>query len=219
MPGAEVKPGLLAAALAAAISVAGPAAADDRAGDFDFYVLSLSWSPSWCEAEGEDDHPQCDGRRPYAFVLHGVWPQWERGFPAYCAGGPSGEPSRSDVARLLDIMPSPGLVRHQWRKHGTCSGLDAGDYVELLEDAYSLVAIPRDYRRLESPLMVSPREVERAFVAANPGLAADGIAVTCDSRRVREVRICLTDDLEFRPCPEIDRRGCSVPRVVMPPVR
>jgi ribonuclease T2 len=214
-----VRTAAFAAAVAAALLATGPAGADDEAGDFDFYVLSLSWSPSWCEAEGEYDHPQCDGRRPYAFVLHGVWPQWERGFPEYCRGGPDDEPTRSEVSRLLGIMPSPGLVRHQWRKHGRCSGLYAEDYIELMEDAYATVTIPREFRDLERPRVLSPGAVEDAFLSVNPGLEADGIAVTCDSRRLREVRVCLTRDLAFRPCPEIDRRGCRAASVVMPPVR
>jgi ribonuclease T2 len=207
-----------AAILAGLVSIPG-VAADDRAGDFDFYVVSLSWSPSYCEAEGGDRGMQCDGRRPFAFVLHGVWPQWERGFPEYCEGGPDDEPTRAEIDRLLDIMPAPGLIRHQWRKHGTCTGLYADDYIELMEDAYSVVTIPREFRGFDRPQMVSPRDVEAAFLTANPDLPPDGIAVTCDARRLREVRVCLTTDLEFRSCREVDRRSCGSQRVVMPPVR
>ena len=67
--------------------------------------------------------------------------------------------------------------------------------------------------------MVTPDEVEEAFVKANPGLTRDGIAVTCDSRRLNEVRICLSKDLRFRDCQEIDRRACRRDRLVMPPMR
>jgi ribonuclease T2 len=59
----------------------GVAAAQDRRqnepGQFDYYVLSLSWSPSFCEASGERGAPpqqQC-GARAYSFVVHGLWPQ------------------------------------------------------------------------------------------------------------------------------------------------
>jgi ribonuclease T2 len=45
------------------------------------------------------------------------------------------------------------------------------------------------------------------------------IAVTCDSRRLREVRVCMDKNLAFRSCPETDRHACRHPRVVMPPVR
>lgn len=61
-----------------------------RGQGFDFYVLSLSWSPSYCEAEGEQANgQQCRAGRPYAFVVHGLWPQYERGYPENCQAGAS----------------------------------------------------------------------------------------------------------------------------------
>jgi ribonuclease T2 len=214
----RVRPVLAAAALA--LAGVGPASAEDRAGDFDYYVLTLSWSPSWCEAEpGAADSDQCASGRPYAFVVHGLWPQYDRGWPEYCDPPGDDRPSRRDVDAMLDIMPDPGLVRHQWRKHGACSGLEPGEYLDTVRAAYEAVSIPPALRRLDRYTMVAPRAVEKAFVAANPGLAPDGIAVTCDSRRLREVRICLTRGLDFTDCPDVDRRGCRAAEVVMPPVR
>ena len=56
--------------LFALLSIAGTGVADAR--DFDFYVLSLSWSPSWCAANDRGGAtPQCDGRRAYTFIAHG----------------------------------------------------------------------------------------------------------------------------------------------------
>ena len=66
---------------------------------------------------------------------------------------------------------------------------------------------------------MTPDEVEEAFVKVNPGLTRDAIAVTCGSRRLSEVRICLGKDFRFRPCPEIDARACRRDQLVMPPVR
>jgi ribonuclease T2 len=82
-----------------------------------------------------------------------------------------------------------------------------------------VVKIPEAYIALNAPLTVTPDEVEEAFVKANPGLPRDGIAVTCDSRRLGEVRICLGKDLRFSACPEIDARACRREQVIMPPVR
>lgn len=186
---------------------------------FDFYVLSLSWSPSYCEAEGaKANRQQCGASRPHAFVVHGLWPQFERGYPENCG---TGEVKVSDqTARsLYDIMPSAGLIRHQWRKHGSCSGLSQSDYFAVLRTAREKVAIPEAYRRLDAYRRVDPERVEDEFLAANPGLSADGIAVTCDRRFLREVRICLTKELEFRDCGEVDRRSCSRDSIAMPPVR
>ena len=92
-----------------------------KSGAFDFYVLALSWSPSYCAAEGPDANPQqCGVDKDYAFIVHGLWPQFEKGYPSRCA---TRIPDRvpNDLARsMVDIMPSFGLIGHQWRKHGTC---------------------------------------------------------------------------------------------------
>lgn len=189
------------------------------AGDFDFYVLSLSWSPSYCEAEGaRADRSQCSAGRPYAFIVHGLWPQYERGYPEFCNARPSRAPETT-VRTMLDIMPSADLVRHQWQKHGSCSGMTPQGYFARLRAARERVAIPPAFIGPKSYSMVGTMDVERSFRAANPGLQADAVSVTCDTRRLREVRICMTKDLRFRPCPEIDRRACRNPRLAVPPVR
>jgi ribonuclease T2 len=50
-------------------------------------------------------------------------------------------------------------------------------------------------------------------------LKTSGIALTCNRKRLSEVRICMSKDLEFRDCPEIDRQACPLDQVTMPPVR
>ena len=169
-------------------------------GQFDFYVLSLSWSPSFCEASGERGTPpqqQC-GARPYSFVVHGLWPQYENGFPEFCQQ-PAPRLDRNIVSSMLDLMPAPRLIFNEWDKHGTCSGLSPHAYFETIRKARAAVKIPGRLSRPEEPLTVTPDEVEEAFVKANPGLTRDGIAVTCDSRRLGEVRICLGKDFALPP--------------------
>jgi ribonuclease T2 len=186
---------------------------------FDFYVLALSWSPSYCEAEGQEaNRQQCSASRPYAFVVHGLWPQFERGFPESCR---TDEPdvSNATLRTLYDIMPAAGLIRHQWRKHGSCSGLGQDDYFAVLRAARESVSIPPEFRRLDAYRTLDPDDAEAAFLKANPSLPKNAVAVTCDRRYLREVRICMTKNLEFRSCPEIDRRDCRLSKVVMPPVR
>jgi ribonuclease T2 len=212
-----------AGALAALLVVAVAAAQERRQnepGQFDFYVLALSWSPSFCEAAGERGTPprqQC-GARPYSFVVHGLWPQYEKGFPEYCQRD---APYVDDavISSMLDLMPARGLVINQWRKHGTCSGLSPRAYFEAVRKARAVVKIPEPYLDVKEVLTVTPDEVEEAFVAANAGLTRDAIAVTCDRRRLHEVRICMARDFHFRPCPGVDARACRRDKVVMPPVR
>lgn len=195
----------------------------NETGKFDYYVLSLSWSPSYCAATAErspertNNNPQC-GPRPYAFVVHGLWPQYDRGFPEFCQV-PAPRLNRAIVSSMLDVMPSPRLIFHEWDRHGTCSGLPARAYFDTIRKARAVVKIPAQYLDLEAPLTVAPDEVEEAFVKANPGLTRSGIAIGCDSRRLSEVRICLSKELSFRDCPEIDARACRRDKLAMPPVR
>ena len=206
--------------LAAALSSAPAQEQRNQPGKFDFYVLSLSWSPSFCkdtEERGREANEQCRGR-PYSFVVHGLWPQYERGFPEFCQV-PAPRLDRNLMRSMLDLMPAPGLIYNEWDKHGTCSGLGERAYFETIRKARAAVKIPDDYLQLSEEKTVAPADVEAAFVKANPGLKTSGIAVTCNRKRLGEVRICLSKDLQFRSCEEIDRRGCRRDQVTMPPMR
>jgi len=180
-------------------------------GQFDFYVLSLSWSPSFCDAVTERSadsaarQPEC-GDKPYAFVVHGLWPQYEKGFPEYCQN-PAPRLDRNVVSSMIDLMPSPRLIFREWDRHGVCSGLPARAYFETIRKARAMVKIPNDFLDLNQPRSVTPSEVEDAFIAANPGLSHDGIAVGCDAKRLNEVRICLSKELNFAIAP----RSTSAP--------
>jgi ribonuclease T2 len=214
------------AALFLALNIGCSSAQDRRQnepGQFDFYVLSLSWSPSFCDAATERSperaarDQQC-GERPFSFVVHGLWPQYEKGFPEFCQN-PAPRLDRNIVSSMLDMMPSPRLIFHEWDRHGVCAGLPARGYFDTVRKARATVKIPPDYLDLAEPKTVSPKEVEDAFVAANPGLTHEAIAIGCDAKRLNEVRICLSKDLKFRNCAEVDRRACRRDQVVMPRVR
>jgi ribonuclease T2 len=187
-------------------------------GRFDYYVLSLSWSPSFCASTSGAARRQECGRRAYSFVVHGLWPQYERGFPENCQVPPPRLDHRI-VSDLLDIMPAPKLVYHEWDTHGTCSGLSQRDYFDLVRRARAAVKIPAPYEDPQQTLTVSPDEVADAFVEANPGLTPDAIVIDCDRARLREVRICMTRALAFRSCGASQHRACRADSVVMPPAR
>jgi ribonuclease T2 len=187
---------------------------------FDFYVLSLSWSPTWCadnDAGGRTQ--QCRRGENNGFIVHGLWPQNERGYPEFC---PTRQPDRvpENLGRtVLDIIPSMGLVGHQWRKHGSCSGLSQKDYFAVTRAAFERIDIPADLTPQRGGARLSPDAVEAAFIAANPGLDRGGIAVTCEDGRLEEVRICMTTALSFRTCPAVDRAGCRAGSIEQPPIR
>jgi ribonuclease T2 len=151
-------------------------------------------------------------------VVHGLWPQYEKGYPEYCQR-PSPRLARNIMSSMLDLMPAPGLIYNEWDKHGTCSGLGERAYFETIRKARAAVKIPDDYLQLQDTKTLSPADVEEAFIKVNPGLKASGIAVTCNRKRLSEVRICMSKELEFRDCPEIDRQACPLDQVTMPPMR
>ena len=192
-------------------------------GQLDFYVLSLSWSPSFCAERAERGanavaaRAQC-GARPYSFVVHGLWPQYDDGFPEYCQV-PAPRLNRAIVSAMLDLMPAPRLIFNEWDRHGTCSGQSPRAYFETVRKARAVVKIPPEFTDLKEPLSVTPQTVEEAFIKANPGLSPGAIAVGCDAKRLTEVRLCLAKDLQFRDCAEIAKRSCKREQLVMPPMR
>ncbi len=179
-------------------------------GEFDFYVLALSWSPGFCELDGgrERNREQCGEGANLRFVVHGLWPQNERGFPSDC--GPAGRtPSRIAMEQAQGLFPSEGLARHQWRKHGTCSGSSPSDYFADTRRAREKIVVPPQLATVERDQNWTAIDLERAFVAANPGLRTDMMSVACRRGVLQEVRICFTKDLRnFRTCEEVDRSGC-----------
>jgi ribonuclease T2 len=209
-------------------STSAPTAAvrpDSEAGAFDYYSLVLSWSPTHCETpEGRDDHAQCaprDGRR-YAFILHGLWPQHERGYPEDCPARTTWVP-QPVIDSMLDAMPSKGLIIHEYRKHGTCSGLSPEAYYRMARRLYDGLKIPTRFRNPTAAQFLDPDDVVDAFVAANPQLKPDMMAVVCGGpgSRLRDVRICFSKAGEPRACGVNEDRDrlCRSTRMHVPPVR
>lgn len=182
-------------------------------GDFDYYVLALSWSPTYCNSQGGGDNggydagnrggygsgrdygdrrgngrrdtgEQCSGTRPYAFVLHGLWPQYERkGWPEFCQT--SGRPwvPGETIDRMLDVMPSRHLVIQEYKKHGVCSGLDPQAYFDAARKAYGSIRVPEQFQEPKEPLKLAPEDVQKAFLEANKQLSVNSIQVVCSRDR------------------------------------
>jgi len=204
------KPSLRAVTLVlCALAVVGPAQARKSHHDkereqtatqesnFDYYLLSLSWSPSFC-ATHPREHDQCGGQG-YGFVLHGLWPQYLKGNgPQHCKT--SDKPDEATVRKMLTVSPSRGLIAHEWQTHGACSGLDPQDYFAAAEKAFESIHLPPAIVTASKSPSLSAREVGDAFIAANPGLEKDMLAVKCDGMELSEVRICVSKDLQPQRC-------------------
>ena len=191
----------------------------EKAGEFDYFVLSLSWSPNWCAYEGDArDSDQCDARHDHGWIMHGLWPQFHRGFPSYCRTSERA-PSRGMTADMADIMGTSGLAWHQWNKHGVCTGLSASAYYALSREAYASVVRPPVFRKLDREVKLPAAVVEEAFLKANPEMEPDGITITCRDGFIQEARICLSRDLNPVPCGQDVVRDCRAQDAKFTPVR
>lgn len=188
-------------------------------GIFDHWILALSWSPGWCAAEGAArGSPQCDSDRRLGWILHGLWPQYETGWPSECPTG-AAPPSAALAREMSAIMGTTGLVHHEWRRHGTCSGLSARAYFDRSRAAYDSIARPRALRSGDRPDRLPARAIEDAFLEANPGLEPDMITITCKAARIREARICLhRETLRPIPCGPDTRRDCRLEDALLDPI-
>jgi ribonuclease T2 len=215
---------LLGAAFSVLVATSASAQSGERRGgapgDFDFYVLSLSWSPGFCTIEGDrKGRDQCEPGSGLGFVVHGLWPQFDRGFPTECSPA-NRSPSRIALESARGVYPDEGLARYEWRKHGTCSGLSPTDYFAAVRAAREKVAVPPGLKSAGQDQTFAIMDLERAFVAANPGLRTDMISVACSGGVLQEVRICFSRDVRsFQSCPEVDRRSCRSRTVTVPAPR
>lgn len=176
-----------------ALLVTAPALAQDRPGDFDYWLLALTWTPSWCTQEGAWDQRQC--QRGLGFTLHGLWPQYaDGGWPEYCDTD-ARDPSRRETGAMADVMGSGGLAFYQWKKHGRCSGLASDRYFATARRLYGALDLP-----VPDDGRATAAEIEAAVLDLNPALTPEAVIVTCGGGRIAEVRICLTRDFAPRDC-------------------
>ncbi|WP_299354995.1 ribonuclease T2 [uncultured Shimia sp.] len=190
-----------------------------KAGEFDYYVMALSWSPNWCAIEGDAKRsPQCDAAEDFGWVLHGLWPQYHRGWPENCYS-PERNPPRWLTEQMADIMGTSGLAWYQWKKHGRCSGLSGEDYYALSRKAYESIERPVVFRKLDQTVKLPASVVEDAFLKANPQLDKDMLTITCRGGFIQEARVCLSKDLEPVPCGRDTIRDCTMANARFDPVR
>ena len=202
------------------------ARAADQAGQFDHYMLALSWSPTYCQNRKRNPNDtQCGRRRAraFAFIVHGLWPQYTRGFPKFCR--PHNRPLVPEdvIAGMMDIMPSRRLIVHQYRKHGTCTDLAPAAYFKLSRAVYERVTIPPPYVAPKDAQLRTVEDIVGDFIAFNGGLQADMIKIICrrgNTNQLREVRICFDKNNAFQKCPLIKRQhACRPKKVYIPAAR
>jgi len=185
------------------------ATAGGESGDFDLYVLSLSWSPEYC-AGHQNDATQCAADKHFGLVVHGLWPQYTTPRPDPASGKPSGWPANCRSAanpappeEATAVWPSLGLYRHEWQTHGTCTGLAPDSYVDLTKELRQRFQMPAALLPEGRDQVIGADQLREAIVAANPGLAAEDLALVCHRNRLAEIRLCLSRDgsHDYAACP------------------
>jgi ribonuclease T2 len=210
------------------LGLQGAAAQDEHEHDgappgiFDLYLLSLSWSPGFCDIEGDrKGKPECRRGAQLGFVVHGLWPQFENGdYPTFCDRSKNFVPGASlDIAR--EIYRDKGLAIGEWRKHGECSGLEPSLYYQAEIALFRKIRIPNTLLAPAAPLRATSPEIAQAFASANPGLIEPGmVSVSCRRRELEEVRFCVTKDLAgFRACGNAVPDACNAGEISVPAVR
>lgn len=187
----------------------------DKANDYSYYLLSLSWSPQYCATDARPGDVQC--RQPRTFIAHGLWPQKVRGYPKNCGVGEYLDEAL--IQQMLPIMPSKQLIIHEWRTHGVCTRQSAESYFDTLTRAYRRTGVPREYKTLERYLSTTVEEIKTNFIAVNPSLKPNMLAVQCDGRYLQEVRVCMSLSLKPLACGTDVRDRCGAQVVLRPPRR
>jgi ribonuclease T2 len=189
----------------------------DTPGNFDYYLLTLSWAPDYCAMPNANRNSrECGSGNHVGFVVHGLWPQFNNGgYPRECAPA---RPVASDIVnRMLAYIPAAGLIQHEWKEHGTCSGLDTATYFGQVRQAFDSVKIPEQYKTLNHSIQVTPNNVEVNFQAANESFPVGAFHVGCGGgKELSDVRICFTKDLHPEACP-VTERDCTADNLTMLP--
>jgi ribonuclease T2 len=176
--------------------------------NFDYYLLNLSWSPEYCHS-----HPagtEC-AQHP-TFVLHGLWPEKKDGtYPENC----SNLPGPADPSQYKDIYPDAGLLQHEWKTHGTCSGLSPDAFFNLARATFYFVTIPPELANLQKQVSMPPGKVLELFTATNPSFTSDKLALSCGNNYLTAIEACVDKQGHPTKCGEL--KSCRANSVRIPP--
>lgn len=185
---------------------------------FDYYVLSLSWAPAFCSQSGASirNPRECAIGRGIGFTIHGLWPELTNGRgPESC--GPAKPVPKAVEKIALPYMLSPGLIRHEWITHGSCTGLIAFDYFSDIIQARASVQTPVQLTSIEAPLSESPGQIETQFAEANPSFPRSAFRTHCIGRQFEEERVCFDKNLKPRECTPAAGECRAIAVTILPP--
>lgn len=220
-------PALMVTALAASPCLAAgcDTAFDDPTGSpgqFDSFLLSLSWAPQFCTTKaGISSADECDllaanGARAssHGLVVHGLWPQYNQSHmtqtggkcgPFYCDGKPGPNVTASPaVATVSAVMLGSALRRHEWDKHGTCISphITQDQYFQTISRLTTRFGMARQFKPGQGK--VAAMALRTAWAAK--GVPASAVTLTCKQHHIlEEVHICLDNQLNPRACTALEK--------------
>jgi ribonuclease T2 len=176
--------------------------------NFDYYLLNLSWSPEFCYSHASA--PECG--KHATFVLHGLWPQNSDGsYPQDC----SDAPGPANPTEYGDIYPDPGLLEHEWKTHGTCSGLPPGDFFRTARAAFQSFIVPPTLAHLQAQISLPPVQILTLVQQSNTSVPLTSLALSCGNNYLTAVEVCLDKQLHPTACGPM--RSCRARTVRIPP--
>lgn len=158
-----------------------------EAGIFDYYALSLSWAPAYCASHPSDPN-ECATTKRFGFVLHGLWPQYQKSWPQFCTDE---KMTRQEEDKYAPLYPSAQLMQHEWPKHGTCSGLGVDGYFALSQTLKESVRIPDAYQQPDTTFRTTSQDLSKAFLSANPDLKEGSVLAVCSGKFLSEIHVCF----------------------------
>jgi ribonuclease T2 len=183
--------------------------------DFGFYLLAMTWAPSFCC--GEPTKQQCSQLAgSYAathLTLHGLWPNFTdeqsrgrpRAWPQFCGTYAHCEHAEDatcapdaavppELAQLAPAYVTDGLATHEWSKHGSCTSLPPAGY--FAAELAAIGTIPNaDALQSSIGKDLARDDLQRAF-----GIPPESVVLGCDAHcRLTQVGFCLAKDAHDKP--------------------
>jgi ribonuclease T2 len=177
-------------------------------GKFDFYMMNISWSPEFCSIQGTS--PECAAHP--GFILHGLWAQnFDGTYPVFC----SSEAGPAHPEENLDVTPDLALLKHEWDKHGTCSGAGPQRFFAMEHTAFHELKIPTEFGQIDHEISLTPNDLLGLFAKANPEFPAGSILLSCGRNHLTAIEACFSKDLQPIACQGL--RSCRANSVKIEP--
>lgn len=166
---------------------------DQLSDDFNYFILALAWEPDYCATSSNPDPQSCTPGMKLGFILHGLWPMYDEGWPSYCS---TETMSNEMIADFPGLFPTDFLYGHEWEKHGTCTGLDPQGYFLLSQEFKDSIAIPDAFLSPEEPFRMDEDSLIEAFVQVNPSFDENSFSVFCSGsgQYLSELYVCISRD-------------------------